>query len=220
MHIILYIMQNQSSLNVSKPSNGDTHTKSLTPTIFRGMSFNTANNSNISPVQTIKPKPITNVSTQRYNRSNKNFMFNGITGMNNKVITDTHTSSLTKMSIINQPDPSTLRVRKPAVSQPQNYSMRLERKPVNNQKIHTDARNKEQERIEAAKLRAKVKAEADVKARAAARSSARAAAKAAALERAQRAKDEASDARARVPTWERSSISNEPLDPSDTPYGV
>ena len=213
-------MQNQSSINVSKPSNDNTHTKSPQPTIFRGMSFHTANNSKISPVQTIKPTPVTNVSTQRYDRSNKNFMFNGITGMNNKVITDTHTSSLTKMSIINQPEPSTLRVRKPAVSQPQNYSMRLERKPVNHQNIHEEARNKEQERIEAAKLRAKVKAEADVKARAAARNSARAAAKAAALERAQRAKDEAAATRARVPTWERSSISNEPLDPSDMPYGI
>jgi len=113
--------------------------------------------------------------------------------------------------------PSAERPRSAASGQPSNYSLRLERRPFPDKKTQAEAYAKVQARAEAVKLRAKVKAEADVKARAAARTTARAAAKAAALERARRAKEEAANARASIPTWERSNFD---ADPSDTPYGV
>jgi len=216
MHIILDNMQNPSSINGLKTSNDDETRKTHnTPTIFRGMSFNTANTSIIPPTQMIKTTPVTNVTTQRHDRSNKNFMFRGFANSNNNTMTNTH--SLKTMSIINDSPPSALRVRNPAVSQPQNYSLRLEKNSVEHQKLRAEAQAKQQATIEAAKLRAKVKAEADVKSRAQSRRASRAAAKAAALERAQRAKDEAAAERARIPSWERNSVST---DPSDTPYGV
>ena len=77
-----------------------------------------------------------------------------------------------------------------------------------------------------AAAKAAAKAEADMKARVKAKALAKAKAKAAALAKAQRAKEEAAAARARIPTWERSKFDTEQAekaekaDPSDTPYGV
>lgn len=212
-------MQNSRSSITSIPSNANTLKNPPSQPLFRSMFFNdrgTGNSSGRTP-QSMYTTPPTPVSNPAPVRTAKNFMFNTPLRPAESESNGVPSRSMRTMNISDPVIPSAERPRSAVSAQPSNYSLRLERRPFPDKKTQAEAYAKVQARAEAVKLRAKVKAEADVKARAAARTTARAAAKAAAMERARRAKEEAANARARIPTWERSNFD---ADPSDTPYGV
>lgn len=213
MHTI-YTMQNAGSSTANLPSNTNTPIQKPQQTPFRSMSFI---NSGSRPSKTHLQKSTSNPAVLR---TSKNFMFNTPMRPNNLDSVGSRTP-VRSMRMMNIPDPviptPTPQSNANANAQPSNYNLRMERKPIPDKKTQAEAYAKVQARAEAIKLRAKIKAEADVKARAAARTTARAAAKAAAIERAQRAQQEAANARARIPTWERNAFD---ADPSDTPYGI
>ena len=208
-------MQNPLSSTMSAPSNANTPKNPPSHPLFRSMLFNDTGNSMGRTPQSMltSPTPVTPVSNTASVRNTKNFMFN--TPM--RPVEGSASRSMRTMNITELVIPSNERPRSAVGAQPYNYNLRLERRPFPDKKTQAEAYAKVQARAEAVKVRAKVKAEADVKARAAARTTARAAAKAAALERARRAKEESANARASIPTWERSNFD---ADPSDTPYGV